>query len=80
MKKSNAEVNKISSPEELPDNPELFERDYYTYDINIESNQLVSFKMIVATTKSFGKTFCEGPLYQKLVNNDWYVKYIQLES
>ena len=78
-KKVNAEVNKISSPEELPDNPELFERDY-AYDVNLKSNRLVSFKMIVATTKSFGKTFREGPFYQKLVNNDWYVKYVRLES
>ena len=78
-KKANAEVNKITSPEELPDNPETFERDY-AYDVNMKSNRLVSFKMIVATTKPFGKTFREGPLYQKLVNNDWYVKYVRLES
>ena len=78
-KKANAEVNKISSPEELPDNPEIFERDY-AYDVSMKSNRLVSFKMIVATTQPFGKTFREGPLYQKLVNNDWYVKYVRLES
>ena len=78
-KKSTAAVNKISSPEELPDNPEIFERDY-AYDINMKSNKLVSFKMIIATSKTYGKTFREGPLYQKLVNNDWYVKYVRLES
>ena len=78
-KKTNAEVNKITSPEELPDNPEIFERDY-AYDVNMRSNKLVSFKMIVGTTKPFGKTFREGPLYQKLVNNDWYVKNVRLES
>ena len=78
-KKSTAAVNKISSPEELPDNPEIFERDY-AYDINMKSMRLVSFKMIVATSKPYGKTFREGPLYQKLINNDWYVKYVRLES
>jgi hypothetical protein len=46
----------------------------------MKSHKLVSFKMIVGTIKPFGKTFREGPLYQKLVNNDWYVKYVRLES
>ena len=75
----NAEVNKISSPKELPDYPEIFERDY-AYDINMKSNHLVSFKIIVATSKPFGKIFLEGPLYHKMVNNAWYVKYVRLES
>ena len=43
-KKTNAQVNKISSPEELPDNPEIFERDY-AYDVSMKSNRLVSFKI-----------------------------------
>ena len=78
-KKTTAEVNKISSPEELPDNPDIFERDY-AYDINMKSTKLVSFKIIVATSKPYAKTFREGPFYQKLINNDWYVKYVRLES
>ena len=78
-KKSTAAVNKISSPEELPDNPEIFEKDY-AYDVNMKSQKLVSLKMIVATSKSYAKTFREGPIFQKLLNNDWYVKYVRLES
>ena len=79
-KKANAPVNKLSSPEELPDNPELFERDY-AYDVNHRGTRMVSFKMIIATTKNFWHTF-KNPttFYKKLLSNEWYVKLIRLES
>ena len=79
-KKSNATANKLSSPEELPDNPELFERDY-AYDVNHRGARLVSFKIIIATTKNFWHTF-KNPttFYKKLLANEWYVKLIRLEN
>ena len=79
-KKSNSPVNKLSSPEELPDNPELFERDY-AYDVNHRGPRLVSFKIMVATTKNFWHTF-KNPttFYKKLLANEWYVKLIRLEN
>ena len=78
-KKENTAVNKITSPEELPENPEIFERDY-AYDVQLKNHRLVSFKILIATTKTFSKTFKEGPMYRKLTANEWYVKYIRLES
>lgn len=79
-KKENAPVNKLSSPEELPDNPELFERDY-AYDVNHRGPRLVSFKLIIATTKNFWNTF-KNPttFYKKLLSNEWYVRLIRLEN
>ena len=79
-KKANAPANKLSSPEELPDNPELFERDY-AYDVNHRGPRLVSFKIMIATTRNFWHTF-KNPttLYKKLLANEWYVKLIRLES
>ena len=78
-KKENTVVNKITSPEELPENPEIFERDY-AYDVQLKNNRLVSFKILIATTKTYSKTFKEGPMYRKLTANEWFVKYIRLES
>ena len=78
-KKATAAVNKITSPEELPENPEIFERDY-AYDVNMKNQKLVSFKILIATTKTFAKTFREGIMYRKLSANEWFVKYIRLES
>ena len=79
-KKTNAPVNKLSSPEELPDNPELFERDY-AYDVTHRGPRLVSFKLIVATTKKFWHTFKDPTtFYKKLLANEWYVKLIRLEN
>ena len=79
-KKANAPVNKLSSPEELPDNPELFERDY-AYDVSHRGPRLVSFKLIVATTKKFWHTFKDPTtFYKKLLANEWYVKLIRLEN
>ena len=79
-KKASAPANKLSSPEELPDNPELFERDY-AYDVNHRGTRLVSFKLIIATTKTFWHTF-KNPttFYKKLLINEWYVKLIRLEN
>ena len=78
-KKENAVANKISSPEELPDNPDDFERDY-AYDVKLKSDKLVTFKIIIGTQQDYWKTFREGALYDKMVNNDWYIKYVRLES
>ena len=79
-KKINTPANKLSSPEELPDNPELFERDY-AYDVNHRGPRLVSFKLIIATSKNFWHTF-KNPttFYKKLIANEWFVKLIRLES
>lgn len=79
-KKLTAPANKLSSPEELPDNPEIFERDY-AYDVNHRGPRLVSFKLIIATTKNFWHTF-KNPttFYKKLLANEWYVKLIRLEN
>ena len=78
-KKATVAVNKITSPEELPENPEIFERDY-AYDVNMKNQKLVSFKILIATTKTFSKTFRKGIMYRKLSANEWFVKYIRLES
>ena len=79
-KKTNAVANKISSPEELPENPEDFERDY-AYDIKMKSPKSVTFKILIGTKQSYWKTFSrDGPLFAKLVANDWYVNYVRLES
>ena len=78
-KKENTLANKISSPEELPENPELFERDY-AYDVKMRSNKLVTFKIIIGTKLNFWKTFKDGQLYKKMVSNDWYVNYVRLEN
>jgi hypothetical protein len=78
-KKENAAANKISSPEELPENPEEFERDY-AYDVKLKSEKSVTFKIIIGTKLSYWKTFREGPLFKKMIDNDWYVKLVRLES
>ena len=79
-KKQNAVANKISSPEELPENPDDFERDY-AYDIKMKSAKSVTFKIIIGTKHSYWKTFSRsGPLFSKLVANEWYVNYVRLES
>ena len=78
-KKENAVANKISSPEELPENPEDFERDY-AYDVKLKTEKSVSFKIIIGTKQSYWKTFREGALFKKMVDNDWYVKLVRLES
>ena len=78
-KKENAVANKISSPEELPENPDDFERDY-AYDVKLRSERSVTFKILIGTQLPYWKTFREGPLYNKLVDNDWYVKYVRLEN
>ena len=78
-KKENAVANKISSPEELPENPDDFERDY-AYDVKLRSERSVTFKILIGTQQPYWKTFREGPLYNKLVDNDWYVKYVRLEN
>ena len=78
-KKEKAVANKISSPEELPENPDSFERDY-AYDVKLRSDKAVTFKIIVGTKQTYWKTFREGPLFKKMVDNDWYVKLVRLES
>ena len=78
-KKENAVANKISSPEELPENPDAFERDY-AYDVKMKNDKSVTFKLIIGTKHPYWKTFREGPLFKKMVDNDWYVKYVRLES
>ena len=78
-KKENAVANKISSPEELPENPDDFERDY-AYDVKLKSEKAVTFKLIIGTKQTYWKTFREGPLFKKMVDNDWYVKMVRLES
>ena len=78
-KKESTVANKISSPEELPENPDAFKRDY-AYDVKLKSEKSVTFKLIIGTKQPYWKTFREGPLYTKMVNNDWYVKYVRLES
>ena len=78
-KKATTPVNKITSPEELPENPEVFEKDY-AYDVHMKSHRLVRFKILIATTKNFSRTFKEGTMYRKLTANEWFVKYIRLES
>ena len=79
-KKTKAVANKISSPEELPENPDDFERDY-AYDVKLKSAKSVTFKLIIGTKHPYWKTFSrEGPLFSKLVANDWYVNYVRLEN
>ena len=79
-KKQNAVANKISSPEELPENPDDFERDY-AYNIKMKSAKSVTFKIIIGTKHSYWKTFSRsGPLFSKLVSNEWYVNYVRLEN
>ena len=78
-KKENASANKISSPEELPENPDDFERDY-AYDVKLKSEKAVTFKIMIGTKQSYWKTFREGALFKKMVDNDWYVKLVRLES
>ena len=79
-KKQTAIANKISSPEELPENPEDFERDY-AYDVKLKSEKSVTFKIIIGTKHSYWKTFSrDGPLFGKLVANEWYVNYVRLEN
>ena len=78
-KKENTVANKISSPEELPENPDDFERDY-AYDVKLRSERSVTFKILIGTKLPYWRTFREGPLYNKLVDNDWYVKYVRLEN
>ena len=78
-KKENTTANKISSPEELPENPDAFERDY-AYDVKLRSDKVVTFKILIGTKLPYWKTFREGPLFKKLVANEWYVKYVRLEN
>ena len=78
-KKDNAMANKISGPEELPENPEIFERDY-AYDVKLKSEKSVTFKIMIGTKKNYWKTFREGQLYKKMVANEWYTKYVRLEN
>ena len=78
-KKENAVANKISSPEELPENPDAFERDY-AYDVKLKSDKMVTFKIIIGTKEPYWKTFREGALFNKMVSNDWYIKYVRLEN
>ena len=78
-KKENTAANKISSPEELPENPDDFERDY-AYDVKLKSEKSVTFKVLIATRLPYWQTFREGALFKKLVANDWYVKHLRLEN
>ena len=78
-KKENTVANKISSPEELPENPDDFERDY-AYDVKLKSEKSVTFKILIATRLPYWQTFREGALFKKLVANDWYVKHMRLEN
>ena len=79
-KKENAVANKISSPEELPENPDAFERDY-AYDVKLKSAKSVVFKIIIGTRLPYWQTFRrEGPLFAKLVSNEWYINYVRLEN
>ena len=78
-KKENTIANKISSPEELPENPDDFERDY-AYDVKLRSDKSVTFKILIGTKEPYWKTFREGALFKKLVANEWYVKYVRLEN
>ena len=78
-KKENTTANKISSPEELPENPDAFERDY-AYDVKLRSDKVVTFKILIGTKLPYWQTFREGPLFKKLVANEWYVKYVRLEN
>ena len=78
-KKENTVANKISSPEELPAKPDNFERDY-AYDIKLRSERSVTFKILIGTKLPYWRTFREGALYDKLVDSDWYIKYVQLEN
>ena len=78
-KKENTVANKISSPEELPENPDDFERDY-AYDVKLRSEKSVTFKILIGTKSPYWQTFREGALFKKLVANEWYVKYVRLEN
>ena len=79
-KKENAVANKISSPDELPENPDDFERDY-AYDVKLKNAKSISFKIIIGTKLPFWQTFKrDGPLFAKLVANEWYINYVRLEN
>ena len=75
QRKENAVANNISSPKELPENLELFERDY-VYDVKMRSDKLVTFKIIIGTKSNCWKTLKDGQLYKKMVANDWYMNYV----
>ena len=77
-KRTNTSVNKISSPEELPEHPELFMRDY-AYN-TIFTDRKVTFSIIIATTKDFYKTFKTGYVLTKLIENNWSVNETRLET
>ena len=79
-KKEKTVANKISSAEELPENPDDFERDY-AYDVKLKSPKSVTFKIIIGTKLPYWQTFRrEGPLFEKLVANEWYINYVRLEN
>ena len=77
-KRPNTAVNKISSPEELPEHPELFMRDY-AYN-TVFSDKKVTFSVLIATTKTFFKTFKTGYVLSKLIENNWSANETRLET
>ena len=47
----------------------------------MKSAKSVTFKIIIGTKHSYWKTFSRsGPLFSKLVSNEWYVNYVRLEN
>ena len=64
--------------EELPESLDMFERDF-AYDVETRTN-MVKFKCIVATTKSFPEMYKRGTMYQKMQANKWFVNLIRLET
>ena len=77
-KRKNTAVNKISSPEELPEHPEMFMRDY-AYN-TVFTDRKVTFSVIIATSKDFHKTFKTGYVLTKLIENNWSVNETRLET
>ena len=70
--------NNLSSHEEIPENPTSFEKDF-VYDTQLSKNR-VKFKIIIATTNNFTKTFKSGQMYQKLIQNHWFATMIRLQT
>ncbi len=73
-----APINKISSHEEIPSDPIAFERDY-VYEVKRQKT-VVSFKMILATSRNFTQTFKSGSMFQRMRENKWYIHLERLET
>ncbi len=77
-RRSDAKVNKISSPEELPRLIAEFKRDY-AFDVQFTKKR-VKFRIMLATTKNFYDTFKRGEIFRELQDNNWFITLSRLST